>query len=67
MKSFTQKLMLTAILTCGLFIGMVKGQEARTRWVGKMKNRQDDKKSRSEKAPKEVVLDDFEIASFHRN
>jgi hypothetical protein len=67
MKPFTQKLILTAIIFGGLFIGIVRGQEARTRWISKMKSRQDEKKSKLEKKPHEVILDDFEIASFHRN
>jgi hypothetical protein len=65
MKQFNHKIFIAAVVVGGLFIGAVKGQEARSSWVRKMKIR-DDKKMRTSN-PKEVILDDYEIASFHNN
>lgn len=66
MKQFNHKMIVAAIVVGGLFIGAVKGQDARNRWVGKMKNREE-KKMKPVKGAHEVVLDDYEIASFHNN
>lgn len=67
MKKVNHKLIITSILFMGLFVGILKGQEARTQWVNKMKDKYENRKSRTEKIPIEVDLDDFEIASFHNN
>jgi len=64
MKQFNHKIFVAAVVVGGLFIGAVKGQEARSRWVSKMKIR-DERKIKTN--PNEVVLDDYEIASFHNN
>ena len=64
MKQFNHKMFIAAVVVGGLFIGAVKGQEARTRWVNKMRTR-DERKMKTN--PKEVMLDDYEIASFHNN
>ena len=65
MKQFNHKIFIAAVVVGGLFIGAVKGQEARSSWVRKMKNR-DEKKMKTPN-PNEVILDDYEIASFHNN
>jgi hypothetical protein len=67
MKPIVNRMMLVIIMTGGLFIGVVKGQEARTKWVSKMKGRYDNKRMKPVINPDEVMLDDYEIASFHRN
>lgn len=67
MKRFINKLIVAFIVIGGLFIGAVKGQEARTKWVNKMKSRTENKRLKPVSQPEEVMLDDFEIASFHRN
>ena len=64
MKQINNRIFIAAVVVGGLFIGAVKGQGARDRWVSKMKTR-DERKMRP--APNEVVLDDYEIASFHNN
>lgn len=58
-------LIIALILTGGLFVGMVKGQEARTKWVSRMKGRLDTTPAQKQPAPDEVVLDEIEMASFH--
>jgi hypothetical protein len=64
MKQFNHKIFIAAVVVGGLFIGAVKGQEARSRWICKMKTR-DERKIKAD--PGEVVLDDYEIASFHNS
>ena len=64
MKQINHKIFIAAVVVGGLFIGAVKGQEARTSWVKRMKTR-DERKMKP--GPNEVVLDDYEIASFHNN
>ena len=65
MKQINHRLFVAAIVVGGLFIGAVKGQDARSRWITKMKAR-DEKKLKPEN-PNEVILDDYEIASYHNN
>jgi len=67
MKQINSKLFVAFIITSGLFVGFVKGQDAKNRWVSKMKARQENKKSGPDKSKDEVPLDDFEIASFHKS
>ena len=64
MKQINHRIFIAAVVVGGLFIGAVKGQGARSSWVKKMKTR-DERTVRP--APNEVVLDDYEIASFHNN
>ncbi|HJS55507.1 MAG TPA: hypothetical protein VJ765_13225 [Chitinophagaceae bacterium] len=66
MKQFNHRIFIAAVIVGGLFVGAVKGQEARSRWMTKMKIREESRKTKSEKS-NEVILDDFEIASFHNN
>ena len=65
MKQFSHKIFIAAVVVGGLFIGAVKGQDARSSWVKRMKAR-DERKEKAQN-PNEVVLDDYEIASFHNN
>ena len=69
MTRITSRWMIILILTVGTVIGILKGSEARQKWVFKIKNRYEDKKQQAEykKLLRSggVVLDDIEIASFH--
>jgi len=67
MKQINSRLIIATIIASGLFVGFLKGQEARNRWVTKMIARQENKKSKPDKPIDEVPLDDFEIASFHKS
>lgn len=67
MKKINHRIILASIVVGGLFVGMVKGQEARSRWISKMKSRKESRRLKVVKHPKEVALDDFEIAAFHKN
>lgn len=66
MKPIVNKIIFVCIMTGGLFIGVVKGQEARTKWISKMKSKYENKRMKTAVHPDEVVLDDYEMASFHR-
>jgi hypothetical protein len=67
MKRIFYKLVLTMIVFAGLMIGIVKGQEARQKWVTKKKSRYEAKDftvaHEAENAA--LVLDEFEIATYH--
>jgi len=52
------------IVVAGLFIGMVKGQQVRHKWVAKMKGRQVEKKSPNRELP-EIMLDEIEMSTYH--
>jgi hypothetical protein len=43
MKQINQKIFIAAVVVGGLFIGAVKGQEARSSWVKRMKGRDERK------------------------
>jgi hypothetical protein len=68
MKRILQKILLSMILTGGLFIGMIRGQEIRQKWIAKMKNRYEEKQAKGHlntANPEEVSLDEFEISAYH--
>ncbi len=67
MKLIPVKLSLLLFVTIGLFIGFIKGQDARNKWLNKKKNIQENKNPLQVKKAKKVILDDFEIATFHHN
>jgi len=59
---------LSMILTAGLFIGMIRGQEIKQKWIAKMKNRYEEKKAIGNPkniTPEEISLDEFEISAYH--
>lgn len=55
----------------GSLIGAFKGQEAKQRWIFRILSRQDERVSRavrkSEARKGKILLDDIEMASFHRS
>ena len=69
MTRITSRWMMVLLLTVGTVIGILKGSEARQKWVFKIKNRYEEKKQQAEykKLLRSggVALDDIEIASFH--
>ena len=62
MKRIFYSALLSAIVVGGLFVGMFKGQEGRQKWVAKMKNRNEEKKT---PRIREISLDDFEMSTYH--
>jgi len=66
MKRIFYPAMFSLIVFAGLFVGMIKGKEVRHKWVAKMKNRQEEKRSvKSATQITEVALDDIEMATYH--
>jgi hypothetical protein len=70
MTKFNNKGVLVLIFTVGSVINIFKGAEARDKWVFKMKNRFEEKRQAAEdkKLVRSggVLLDDIELASFHK-
>ena len=68
---FKNKFLLFFVISVGSVIGIVRGEEAKQKWVFKIKSKVDNKKLIAEKrqlAKKGgVLLDDIEMASFHDN
>jgi len=68
---FKNKFLLFFVISVGSVIGIVRGEEAKQKWVFRIKSRVDNKKLIAEKkqlAKKGgVLLDDIEMASFHNN
>ena len=71
MPVFKNKFLLFLVISVGSVIGIVKGEEAKQKWVFKIKSRVDNKKQIAEKKLQAkkggVMLDDIEMASFHTN
>jgi hypothetical protein len=54
------------IMVAGLFIGMVKGQEVRNRWISKMKFKHEESKEPQKQVVRgEIMLDEIEEATYH--
>jgi len=56
------------IVFTGLMIGIVKGQEARQKWVCKKKSKYENQHLKISTGVEitPVVLDEFEMAAYHR-
>ncbi len=71
MNMFKNKFLLLLIISVGSVIGIVRGEEAKQKWVFKLRSKVDTKKLTAVKrqlAKKGgVLLDDIEMASFHDN
>jgi len=66
MKRIFYKMMFTAILLAGIVVGIVKGQEARQKWVSKKKAKYEAKRTLAP-ADNQVVLDEIEMATYHHS
>jgi hypothetical protein len=71
MKKYTNKMIIFLAITVGTVIGVFKGEEAKQKWVFKIKTKYDNKRLMAERrsiARKGgVILDDIELASYHNN
>ena len=65
MKPIVFHITLACIVVAGLFIGLVKGHDARSKWVSKMKIRQE-RRVKLSTQPQEIILDEYEVQSFHK-
>ncbi len=71
MKRFQQKAIIMIAVVVGSVIGAVKGQEAKQKWIFKILSKQDERVSRavrkSEARKGKVLLDDIEMAAYHKS
>jgi hypothetical protein len=71
MKGFKNKMVVFLAVTVGGMIGVVKGEEAKQKWVFRMKSKYENRRLMAEKksiARKGgVLLDDIELAAYHNN
>lgn len=68
MKRMIYKMPFSLILMTGMFIGMVKGQEVRQKWLSKMKNLYEEQRASSKiinHNRTEIMLDEIELATYH--
>lgn len=71
MKKMQNRLILFLALTLGSIVGILKGNEAKQKWVFKVKSRFEEKRhlAQQKKMLEDggVALDDIEIAAFHKS
>ena len=71
MKTFRSRVVLVLALTFGSVVGIFKGNEARQKWVFRIKSRFDEKRQLAEQKKVlqqgGVALDDIELAAFHNS
>ena len=71
MKGVKNKMVVFLAVTVGGVIGVVKGEEAKQKWVFRMKSKYENRRLMAEKksiARKGgVLLDDIELAAYHNN
>ena len=67
MRRISYTLLFSMIMIAGIFIGMIKGQEVRNKWISKMKfKHEESKESQKQVVPKgEIMLDEIEEATYH--
>jgi hypothetical protein len=70
-NGFKNKVVVFLAVSVGGMIGVIKGEEAKQKWVFRMKSKYENRRLIAERkiiARKGgVVLDDIELASFHNN
>ena len=71
MKKYRNKLVVFLAVSVGTIIGAFKGEEARQKWVFKVRSKYDNKRLMAERKSIErkggVLLDEIELASYHNN
>jgi hypothetical protein len=71
MKMFRTRFILILAFTIGTIVGLFRGNEAKQKWVFRIKSRFDEKRQLAEQKrlmrDGGVALDDIEIAAFHNN
>jgi hypothetical protein len=65
------KMVVFFVIGVGSLIGIVRGEQAKQKWVFKIRSKYDNKRLIAEKRLQArkggVLLDDIEMASFHNN
>ena len=71
MKSIKNKVVVFLAVIIGGMVGLFKGEEAKQKWVFKIRSKYENRRLMAERksiARKGgVLLDDIEMASYHRN
>ncbi len=71
MKGFKHKMAVFLAVLIGGMVGLLKGEEAKQKWVFKIRSKYDNRRQVAEKrsiARKGgVLLDDIELAAYHDN
>jgi hypothetical protein len=71
MKVYQNRVLLVLVLVVGTLVGVFRGNEAKQRWIFKIKTRFEEKRHLAERKKLmregQVALDDIEIAAFHKN
>lgn len=71
MKAIINRMVLLLALTVGSVVGFFRGNEAKQKWIFKIRSSFDEKKHLAEQRrvirQGGVALDDIEIASFHNS
>lgn len=66
MKRIIYSLTLTMIMIAGLFIGMIRGQEVRNKWISKMKFKHEERRDSQRSTLRDgIMLDEIEEATYH--
>jgi hypothetical protein len=71
MKGFKKKMVVFLAVSVGGMIGVVKGEEAKQKWVFRMKSKYENRRLMAERKSLArkggVLLDDIEMAAYHDN
>ena len=71
MKSVKNKMVIFLAVSIGGMVGLLKGEEAKQKWVFRIRSKYENRRLMAERksiARKGgVLLDDIEMASYHRN
>lgn len=71
MKSVKNKMVVFLAVTIGGMVGLVKGEEARQKWVFRIRSKYENRRLIAERKSIArrggVLLDDIEMAAYHNN
>jgi hypothetical protein len=71
MKGIKNKMVVLLAVSVGGMIGLVKGEEAKQKWVFRMKSKYENRRLMAERKSLArkggVLLDDIELAAYHDN
>ena len=71
MKGVKNKMIVFLAVSVGGMIGLVKGEEAKQKWVFRMKSKYENRRLMAERKSLArkggVLLDDIELAAYHNN
>ncbi|MHA4843361.1 hypothetical protein ACX0G7_04300 [Flavitalea antarctica] len=71
MKKIYNRTLLLLAITIGSIVGIIKGSEAKQKWMFKIKIRNEEKRQQAQQKKMlkdgSVELDDIEIAAYHKS